>query len=103
MKFENVYDKYLLYLSTNLKPTTILFIDRGFKKHILPYFKDKDVFKINNDDIIIWQNYIKNLGFSDSFNYNIQIMFKKFFNYLEDFYYIKNIFKKYNFIKTFCL
>lgn len=101
MNFEKVYDKYLLYLSTNLKPTTILFIDRGFKKHILPYFKDKNIFEINNDDIIIWQNYVKNLGFSDSFNYNIQIMFKKFYNYLEDFYSIKNIFKKHNFIKTF--
>ena len=99
--FENEFDKYIEYLSLTLKPTTILGIKRGFKKHILPHFTNRNIYTINEYDWFKWQNYIKSLGFSNSFNSNVQIIFKRFFDYLEKFYDIKNIPKKYGNFKTF--
>lgn len=90
--FEEVYNEYIYYLGLNLKPTTILGINYKFKKHILPFFKNKNIYEISNNDIIDWQKYIINLNYSNSFNNTIYIYFKNFYLYISNKYNIKNQF-----------
>lgn len=101
LTFNQTFNEYLKYSELKLKPQTLLGIERSFKKHILPFIGNKSIYNFNSNNYFEWQNYIKNLGLSDSFNKNIQIMFKRFYDYLEQFYDLKNIPKKYGFFKTF--
>lgn len=101
LTFNQEFDKYLNYLSLNLKPTTVLSVERNFRLHILPYIKNIEIVKFNQEDYFNWQNKLKNKGFSYNFEQNIQIMFKRFFDYLERTYNIKNYPKIYGKFKNF--
>lgn len=90
LTFNQVYCNYLNYISTRLKPTTILGIKRKFKNHILPIFENKNIYLINDNDFLKWENYVKNLGYSDSFNNQVFSIIKLFFDYLKRFYNIEN-------------
>lgn len=98
--FNGAYNKYIAYISNRLKPTTVLNIKRKFKNHILPKF-NKNIYDLNDQDFINWQNYIKNLGFSNSFNSQIFSIIKQFFDYLNKFYGIENFANKFGKINTF--
>lgn len=101
LTFNQVFNEYIEYSNLSLKPTTILFIKRGFEAHILPFYQDKSIFEITENDFINWQNYLKGKGFGSSFNRHIQNMNSKFFNYMETKYSIKNLPKLYGNFKTF--
>lgn len=103
MNIYNMYNSYIDYLSVNrLKETTILNIKRKITNHILPILGKKDIYNINELDILEWQKYVITLGYSTSFEKNIQSIMLGFFNYLEKFYNVKNVvkivgnFKSYN-------
>ena len=99
--FNSAYDKYIAYLSLKLKPTTLLNIKRALNKHVLTKIGNMCIYNYTCDDYFSWQNYIKNLGFSNSFNSNIQIIFTNFFDYLESFFSVENIPKKYGKFKSY--
>ena len=93
--FNETYNRYIAYISNHLKPTTVLGIKRKFKNHILPTFNNKNIYELNDDDFINWQNYIRELGFSNSFNNQIFSIIKQFFDYLKKFYGIENFADKF--------
>lgn len=102
MCLEEAYNQYINYLSTNrLKITTINQIKRIFENHILPFFSSKDIYKINELDILNWQQYVISLGYSESFEKNIQSIILGFFNFLERFYGIKNVVETVGKFKSF--
>lgn len=78
---KDVINNYINYVSLYVKPTTRLNIIRNIKKHILPYL-NKNIYEINNHDIIQWQNMIKKLGYSNSFNNNVYCILQDLLNYL---------------------
>ena len=87
---KDVINNYINYVSLYVKPTTRLNIDRNIKKHILPYL-NKNIYEINNHDIIQWQNMIKKLGYSNSFNNNVYCILQDLLNYLHLNYKIEKI------------
>lgn len=101
LTFNDVYVKYINYLSLYLKPTTLLNTKRIFNKHILSIIGNLNIYTFSDNDFINWQSYLKNKGFSNSHTSNIQIIFKRFFDYIENFYGVKNITRKYGYFKTF--
>lgn len=101
LTFNQEFDKYLNYLSLKNKPTYIEYLKRGFKLHILPYFENKNIFEITENDFFNWQNEFKLKDYSNSFNSNVQIMLKRYFDYLELKYNIKNFPKIYGKFKCF--
>ena len=101
MQYKDAINEYFNYLDLTLKPTTTLNLARIFKKHITPYFENLDVSKIDNMTYLGWTNQIKKKNYSNRYNENIYFALKKFFDYLEKMYDIKNVPKKYGkFINT---
>lgn len=101
LTFNQAYRNYLNYISTRLKPTTILGIKRKFKNHILPIFENKNIYDLNDNDFLKWENYVKNLGFSNSFNNQIFSIIKCYFDYLKKFYNIENLAIKFGKFKSY--
>ena len=99
--FYDEFSNYLKYLENKLKPTTLRDVERTFIKHILPFYQNKNIYDLNDQDFLNWQNYIKNLNLSDSFNKNVQAIFRNFYNYLERIYKIQNFSNIYGNFKTF--
>lgn len=94
MNFEKFINEYLNFIKLKRKEITYLtHIDR-INKHIIPYFKNKNIEDISVSDILSWQNKIDNLGFK--FNYKSAIFYSlsSFFNYLEKFHNVDNIVRK---------
>lgn len=58
--FKEVSDKYLKYVELNRKDSTIRNIRNTLKKHVLPFFGDKQVSNIKLEDIETFQNAILN-------------------------------------------
>lgn len=101
MQYKDAINEYFNYLDLTLKPTTTLNLARIFNKHITPYFENLDVSKIDNMTYLGWTNQIKKKNYSNRYNENIYFALKKFFDYLEKMYDIKNVPKKYGkFINT---
>lgn len=101
LTFNQAYSNYLNYIATRLKPTTILGIKRKFKNHILPIFENKNIYLLNDNDFLKWEDYVKNLGYSDSFNNQIFSIIKLFFDYLKKFHNIENFALKFGKFKCF--
>lgn len=98
---DKAFENYIAYISNRLKPTTVLGRKRKIKKHVLPVFNNKNIYEINDTDFINWQNYIKDLGYSNSFNNQIFSMIKGFFDYLAKFYNIENFAIKFGKVHNF--
>lgn len=94
LTFEEAYKKYIEYAKLYLKPTTILNQKRKIENHILPYFKEKNIYDFKEEDYIMWQSKIKGLNYSKSFNNSIQSIIKNFFDFLFIKYKIENIPRK---------
>ena len=101
MKFNENYEEWIKSLSVKFKPTTILWCERKFNKHILPFFKEKDIYKITDIDYLNWQKYIVGLNYSDSFNNHVYLVFRSYYDFLCSLYHVKNFPRKYGKIKSF--
>ncbi len=88
MNFEEVYKKYLIYASRRHKKQGLDTIEKNFKLHILPYFKDKNINELTKQDIIFWQDLIYDKNFSNNFNRNLYYEFSAFMRYCVYFSYI---------------
>lgn len=81
MSFEEAYKEFLIYAAKRHKKQGFETIHRNFNKHVLPYFKNKDVCKLTKIDIITWQNQILELNFSNSYNRNLCCAFSTFIDF----------------------
>lgn len=93
--FEQAYNQYLKYIENRLKEQSIRSLKDKFKNHILPYFRDKNIYEIKEVDYIDFQNYVESEGYSYNTMKNIHFILSGFFNYLVSFYNLpNNIIKK---------
>lgn len=53
--FQELYEVYIKHKKQNLKFQSIRTLESRFEKHILPYFKDYKISKINNSVYIEWK------------------------------------------------
>lgn len=87
--FYEVYEDYLIYASKRHKKQGFEALQRNFKNHILPYFKDKKITLLTKKDIIEWQNKIIDKNFSNSFNSTLFYEFSTFIDYCIDYSYLQ--------------
>ena len=91
MKFEQFIELYNQDLSHRLKPKTLYTKKYIIQKHIIPYFKDKNMNEISAMDIRTWQNYlIANYNYSESYLKKINGIFNAIFNYASKYYDLKD-------------
>lgn len=88
MLFEDVFEEYKIYASKRHKKQGFDTINKNFKLHILPYFKNKNIESLTKRDIVDWQNIIYDKNFSNNFNRNLYYEFSAFMQYCVYFSYI---------------
>ena len=92
LKFEKVYEQYKIYARTRHKKQGFYTLTKDFKNHILPYFKDRNIYDLNTVDIIEWQTEILSKNFSNNFNRNLFYTFSSFAEYCVNYsYFSENI------------
>ena len=94
MNFEEVYKNYLIYAQKRHKKQGFITILNDFNLHILPYFKDKDIYCITKLDIIEWQNKIYDLKFKNSTLNKLYSHFNSFMQYCCDYYNLEHNYVK---------
>lgn len=95
ISFQELYDVFIKHKKQTLKPKSYVSYENMFSNHILPYFKDYKVNKIDNKVYIEWKEYILNKGFSYKYNSSIHLCMVQILNYAMDFYDLpKNIASK---------
>lgn len=99
--FDEAYKEYISYIKLKLKPTTILTKQYKINNYFLKYFSDMKINNFNEKIYIDWQNKIRDLNYSESFNNNLQSYIKIFFDYLYLNYKIENIPRKIGNFKSF--
>lgn len=90
MNFEEVYNEFLLYATRRHKKQYLDTIRQIFKKHILSYFKDKDIKSLICDDYLEWQDIILNYNYSNNYNSNIYHAFNSYLKFCNLKYNITN-------------
>lgn len=75
MKFEDAFEEFKIYAKKRHKKQCFCNLSQDFKKHILPYFKGKNIKDLTVQDIILWQDFILDKDFSNSYNKNIYYSF----------------------------
>lgn len=81
MSFELAYEEWKIYAEKRHKKQGFITIYQDFNKHVLPYFKGKELSQLTKIDIIDWQNKILDMNFSNSFNAKLYYVFNSFIKY----------------------
>ena len=110
MTFQELYDVFIKSKKQTLKYQTVRAMISKYKNHILPYFKDYPINKIDNKVYLEWKEQIINKGFSYKYNSSLHGCMVSILNYAMDFYNLErniaikvgnfskgNYFKKVNF------
>ena len=90
MKFIDIINDYYEYSFMNLKETTFKENRRKIELHILPYFKNKNIYDISIKDIILWKDHIIKKNYSYNYNSYLYYCLNNIFEYLYKIYDIKN-------------
>lgn len=67
MTFTQLYNAYLEYIKSRLKPSTIYDMKHNFENHILPIFEKMKIFQITKRDIFNWQQLLNTKNYSYKF------------------------------------
>lgn len=81
MKFSALYDNYIVYIQSRLKPSTIYDLKHNFERHLLPVFKDMKFFSITKKDIFNWQQSLNKECYSYKFKTNLRGLLSAIFRY----------------------
>lgn len=81
MLFEEAYEEWKIYAAKRHKKQCFENYIQNFNKHVLPFFKGRDLQNLTIQDIISWQNSIIDLNFSNNYNKNLYICFNSFLDY----------------------
>lgn len=81
MSFEKACEEFLNYAKKRHKKQSFECLHYNFNANILSYFKNYDLFKIDIDDILKWQDFIYSKNFCNNHNKNLYGMLKSFFNF----------------------
>ncbi|MGE5455961.1 MAG: site-specific integrase [Ignavibacteriales bacterium] len=95
LTFQELYDIFLKGKKQNLKPQSIRSTVSRYKNHILPYFKNYKICKIDNKAYIEWKEWILNKNYTFKYNANLHGCMVSILNYAMDYYGLeKNIASK---------
>ena len=84
-------NKYIDYIKTKLKPSTVKKTDDNFRLYVIPFFgENKKIQNIKNLDILNWHEYILKKGFSNRFNRDIHVSLVTILNHACKFYGLKS-------------
>ena len=92
--FSNTMDNYFNYSKFKLKKSNYEEQKRKIIKHILPYFKNKNIYMLNLSDIISWKIYIEKQNFSYNYKSYLYYALTSIFEFLEKFYKIEKNYAK---------
>ncbi|MBE6149778.1 MAG: site-specific integrase [Firmicutes bacterium] len=93
--FQELCEIYLKHKKQTLKPKSFVTNKNIIINHLLPYFKDYKINKIDNKTYIEWKEKILEKGFSYKYNSSIHICMVNILNYAMNFYGLeKNIASK---------
>lgn len=81
-RFEEAYFNYLVYIENKQKSQSKETIKERFKNRILLYWKNYNIYKINELDYIKWQNEIEKYHYSNNYKKNLHYIISAFFEYL---------------------
>ena len=87
---KDVIEDYYEYSFMNLKESTYKENRRKIEKHILPYFKNKNIYDFCIKDIISWKSFILKKNYSYNYNSYLYYCLCNIFDYLSKIYEIKN-------------
>lgn len=95
LSFQELYDIYITDKKQKLKAQSLRATINRFEKHILPYFKDYQISKINHKVYINWKEEILKKQFSFKYNSSLHGCMVSILNYAVNFYNLdKNIASK---------
>lgn len=92
LNFEEAYKKYLIYIDNKLKQQTKRVLKGRFENQIIPYWREFNVFCVNEFDYLKWQNEIELNSYSNNYKKNLHYLMTNFFDFLIKYFNIeKNI------------
>ncbi len=94
LTFDEIINDYFNYSEMRLKKTYYLEQRQKIIKHILPYFKDKNIYDINIKDIIFWKTKIEQLDFKYNTKSYLYYALSSILDYLVKYYGIKTNYAK---------
>ncbi len=95
MLFQELYNIFIQSKSQNLKPQSLRSTISRFENHILPFFKDYKITKIDNKAYLQWKDLILTKEYSYKYNSCLHGAMVSILNYAIDFYDLeKNIASK---------
>ena len=86
MNFNEIFKSFKVFVVQRQKKQSWETLLNNFESHILPYFKDKDIFELTASDIINWQNIILSKHYSNSYNNNLYVDFNTFMKFCCNYY-----------------
>lgn len=81
MRFEDAYNKYLVYVSLKQKKQSIRSLKERFSSIIIPYFKDFDIFNINQNDYLAFLCFLNSRNYCYNYKQNLHYLMCSFYNY----------------------
>lgn len=95
MTFNELYNIFIKDKSQKLKYQSLRSTKSKFSNHILPFYNDYLISKIDNKVYLDWKDYILSKNFSYKYNSSLHVCMVSIFNYAIDFDYLeKNIASK---------
>lgn len=95
LTFQELYDIFIISKRQNLKSQSIRSIVSRYNTHILPYFRDYKISKIDNKAYLEWKDIILKKGFTYKYNSSLHGAVVGILNYAMSFYDLeKNIASK---------
>lgn len=92
--FEKAIEEYFKYSKMKLKKTTYKEQEIKIKKYILEYFKNKNIYDIKLNDIILWKEYIESFNFKYNYKSYLYYSLSSIFDFLEKYYNIEKNYAK---------
>lgn len=90
MTIGELRDKYIEFINTRLKLSTVKKASDNFRLYIIPFFgANKKIAKIRNIDILNWHEFLLRKGFSNRFNRDIHISLVTLLNHACKYYGLK--------------
>ena len=81
MNFEDAYAQYKIYASKRHKKQSFVSLMSDFEFKVLPYFKEYDIFKLSEKDMLKWKDDILSFNYSNKYNDRLYYIFSNFLDY----------------------
>lgn len=86
LKFKDAYTQYLEYIDCRQKEQSKKTLKERFENRILPFWRDYNIFDINESDYVKWQNEIETFNFCNNYKNGLHYLMSSFFEYCMIFY-----------------